>query len=286
MKISLSEEGVFPIVNDIHGNKIEVNTNLDISGTVQGEGKLIGTSCLFIRLSLCNLRCLFKTNGFIEPCDTPHTSWFTKQERLEIDEVIQLVKSNIGNLKYLVITGGEPLLQKKQLIELTSKLKQLFPYLHITIETNGTMFDNELCNYVDLFSISPKLSNSNVTKEKVEKINKINNTSDFYSFPSHNTTRYNLEVLQKYVDYKNLNSDTDIQFKFVVSNEKDINEINEMYVSKLLDVDTKDILLMPVGMTTEHLLESQKLVLSQCIKNGWRYTNRLHIELFGNKKGV
>ena len=290
MTINLSKEGVFPIKYDKEGNKINgIATGLNSSLTIQGEGSLIGVPCLFIRTSACNLRCMFESNGFIEPCDTDYTSWNNVNHKWEISDIISVIKYNIRNAKHIVISGGEPLLQAKSLTFLCKEIKRNFEDIHITIETNGTIFNDKLIEYVDLFSISPKLSNSNPTSKKLEIYNKKNNT-DYKTKLNHNKIRYNIEALQKYIlnSFENVGNVPvyDIQFKFVVSDNNDIKEIKENYIYKLEYLEQSDIILMAVGMTKEHLLKSKMFVLEQCIINGWRYTDRLHIELFGNKIGV
>lgn len=59
MKINLVNNGIFPIVYDKNGELIneDLDTGFNIAGTLQGEGKLVGTPCLFIRTSGCNIRC-------------------------------------------------------------------------------------------------------------------------------------------------------------------------------------------------------------------------------------
>jgi len=159
MKINLVNNGVFPITRDVNGNDINesLDTGLHSPGTVQGEGKLLGTSCLFIRTSGCNLRCAWVgANGDGSPCDTPYSSHDAEHNMMEIDEVLKLVDNNIGEMKYIVVSGGEPTMQKRPLEALLKGLKDR--NLHVTIETNGTLFDEGYLQYVDLISISPKLS--------------------------------------------------------------------------------------------------------------------------------
>ena len=94
MKINLVENGVFPITKDAEGNLLEgaLDTGLSSPGTVQGEGKLLGTSCLFIRTSGCNLRCAWVgADGNGSPCDTPYSSHHAEKNMMEVDDVVKLV---------------------------------------------------------------------------------------------------------------------------------------------------------------------------------------------------
>ena len=47
-----------------------------------------------------------------------------------------------------------------------------------------------------------------------------------------------------------------------------------------------DILLMPMGVSPRELDETTPLALEHCIREGWRFCDRLHIALFGNREGV
>ena len=110
MKINLVENGVFPITKDADGNLLEgaLDTGLSSPGTVQGEGKLLGTSCLFIRTSGCNLRCAWVgADGNGSPCDTPYSSHHAETNKMEVDDVVKLVQANRGKMNYVVVSGGE-----------------------------------------------------------------------------------------------------------------------------------------------------------------------------------
>ncbi len=283
-KLILSEEGVFPVVYDEKGQLIKdcPKTGMQISGTVQGEGKLAGVPSLFIRLSGCNLRCIWqKEAGDFCGCDTSHASFFPKKtQTVDVSYVFNLVKHNIGNMRHVVITGGEPVLQQVVLAKLCQRIKEELE-LHITIETNGTLFNEELCKWIDLFSISPKLRNSIPSPEKLAQYD-----IDYSApFKMHAQKRYNLEVLQSYIDLCN-SSNKELQLKFVVGRNSDREEIITDYLNKLTNYHKEDILLMPLGANVEELHQSSPLVLEMAIANGWRFTPRIHIELFGAKIGV
>ncbi len=292
MHINLSTEGIFPIIYDSKGEKIfdiNPNTNLSYEGSVQGEGALMGVPSLFIRTSGCNLRCLWQNDKFLETCDTPHTSWNNENLRYRIDEIISVIKYNTKNINHIVITGGEPLIQAKALTELCARIKTEFGY-HITIETNGTIFYEPLLMHVDLFSISPKLSNSNPTKEKIQEYNSTYN-KNIKTDVKHEDNRYNSLSLSSYVNWNKLEKQQNkwrrrLQLKFVVSSESDIKEIKEDYIDKLPNICNEDIYLMPLGMTPETLNITTNLVLNECIKNNWNFTGRLHINLFKSNFGV
>jgi 7-carboxy-7-deazaguanine synthase len=283
-KLVLANEGVFPITRDRHGNLLDTlpATDLPLSGTIQGEGKLAGTPSLFVRLAGCNLRCMWSMpDGEISPCDTPYASFNAEQDKqIGHDEVFDLIRHNLGNLKHVVITGGEPLLQKKPLLPLLKKLREELG-VHITIETNGTTFPEELSRYIDLFSISPKLSNSNPSTQKLNKYG----LKESGPFIYHAEKRLNIEVLQKFIDLCN-RTEKELQLKFVVGHKDDYREIKEAFLSNLKSWNAYDILLMPLGATPGELKSTSHMTLEMALKNGWRFAPRLHIELFGSKAGV
>ncbi len=283
-KLVLANEGVFPITFDSAGKPIASKpaTGMPISGTIQGEGKLAGVPSLFIRLGGCNLRCIWQMpDGSYCRCDTPYSSFESDTVRqLEVEEVVNLVKHNLGPLKHVVITGGEPLLQKHALSELLHRLRQELE-IHITIETNGTLFAEEVAQQIDLFSLSPKLMNSNPTPSKLEAYGLAPSGPLSY----HGEKRRNLVALQNYIDLCNT-SEQEMQLKFVVGQLTDIKDIKENFLAHLNNWRHEDILLMPLGATREELQQTSPMVLEQAIANGWRFAPRVHIELFGPLAGV
>ncbi|MBK3518428.1 7-carboxy-7-deazaguanine synthase QueE [Carboxylicivirga marina] len=283
-KLILAKEGVFPVVKDWNGELLEdtPKTGLQIPGTIQGEGKLAGVPSLFIRFSGCNLRCIWQMeDGTYSRCDTRYASFQPNETiELEVDKVVDWVRHNLGNTKHVVITGGEPLLQKRALSQLCQKLKEQLQ-VHITIESNGSIYDADVAAWVDLFSISPKLSNSVPNADKLAMFG----LKEGVVFRKHNQTRLNIEALQSYIDLCNT-SDKELQLKFVVGRKEDYKEIQADFIGQLNNCKASDILLMPLGATKVEISRSSPMVLKMAIENGWRFSPRVHIELFGSKSGV
>lgn len=291
MKINLINNGIFPIIYDENGDKIQSNnldTGLEVAGTIQGEGMYQGVPSLFIRTSGCNLRCLFtskdKKHNF---CDTSYSSFKPEKNLLEVEAVAKIIRNNIGNMKHLVVTGGEPMLQSAQLVELFELIKDLD--LKITMETNGTIYDEEIMRYIDLLSVSPKLKNSDPTEDKLADINYMLNES---LINQHVNKRYNYTVLDNLIEAALGMVEFEqpkIQFKFVITCPEDLIEIKEQFFPLLLDYcndipeASQYIYLMPEGITEEELKEKGKWLIGECIKNGFRYCPRLHIEIYGGK---
>ena len=229
--------------------------------SIQGEGKYVGVPSYFIRTTGCNLRCSWKNeDDSITICDTPYTS-FNPEKGKDVDgEYIHNQMKNTP-IQHIVITGGEPTLQ--------NDLAKVVEYLDkkgydITIETNVTKFVKLPKN--TFLSISPKLFNSyNQEKgSKEETMHKLNNKFE--------------ENIKLYVLYNKY------QLKFVYNNKKDVDEIDRLQTRLL--IPNNNIYLMPQGITTEQFKVKQQELFQICIEKGWVYTPRLHIEMFGNKRGI
>jgi 7-carboxy-7-deazaguanine synthase len=224
----------------------------EIFYSIQGEGRLIGTPSLFIRTSGCNLRCVW--------CDTPYTSWRPEGSSWPLAKVLRRVDQHAT--RHIVITGGEPMLTP-EIEDLTTALRQKGK--HLTIETAGTIFKPVFC---DLLSLSPKLANSTPWKRARGKFAAM-----------HEDRRLKFPVLQKYLDAY------DYQLKFVVDRPEDFAEIRAI-VERLRDVDAARVLIMAQGITKKQLDEKSGWIVKQCLRYGYRFTPRLHIELFGNRRGT
>ena len=70
--------------------------------SINGEGLKSGELAVFIRFQGCNLRCPY--------CDTKYSYINPKYQELEVEEIIDYIKST--NVKNVTLTGGEPLIQK------------------------------------------------------------------------------------------------------------------------------------------------------------------------------
>lgn len=262
----LAKDGIFPITRDKQGNLLteQPASGLRIPGTIQGEGKLNGIPSLFIRLAGCNLHCGWQTeDGRFSPCDTAYAAYTIQDSHtMEVEDICQTIVCNSTSIRHIVITGGEPLLQKEELKILCSRLKQIGNF-HITLETNATLYNHEVVKNIDFFSLSPKLSSSHF-RQKVVTINPI--------------------CIQQFINHAK-EQQKDFQLKFVYARESDIAEIKAL-LSQLTGWQPEDVLLMPLGEHAEMLRMNTHQTLEHCIRNGWRFCERLHISLFGDKAGV
>ena len=223
----------------------------EIFYSIQGEGMLTGVPSVFVRTSGCNLRCVW--------CDTPYTSWSPEGSDVTVEDILAAIRAYPG--KHTVVTGGEPMIAPG-IVELTKGIKQLG--LHITIETAGTVFHPVAC---DLMSISPKLENSTPHEREGGKW-----------AAQHERLRYQPNVL------KQLMAEYPYQLKFVVASPEDIKEIATMLEE--IQADRSRVVLMPEGTTPEAIRERAPWLTEICKREGFRYSPRLHIDLWGNRRGV
>lgn len=234
--------------------------------SVQGEGKLTGVPSFFIRLSGCNLRCRW--------CDTPYASWSPEGEQRRVEELVQMAVAS--GTSHVVLTGGEPMLFE-QAGELCRRLRtaaprvpvQGLPGFHVTIETAGTIARDWP---VDLLSLSPKLADSTPHSDDPR-----DPTGAWRE--RHEQRRINMDALQLLLDHA-----PERQLKFVVSTPADLTEI-EALLAKLRGWSPAEVLLMPEGLTSPSR-ETTGWIIRACIERGWRYCHRVHIELFGNRRGT
>lgn len=175
--------------------KLRTNFNFDperlrimeVYRSIQGEGIDVGKEVIFVRMSGCNLSCVW--------CDTK-PSWTGK---IGIDctpgELINEVVEHTVGAKNIVITGGEPFVQNHTLLYEFCAMAKHLGY-HVAWETNGTIIPSpDFYDVTDLFTISPKLYSSGQIPFQSSWVDEW-----VYAF-----------------------SDL-VQFKFVIANEKDAQE--------------------------------------------------------------
>lgn len=219
--------------------------------TIQGEGKLQGVPSVMLRLVGCNLRC--------EWCDTKDV--LKEKEIVVYNEFTLLSKLKSYNCSYLIITGGEPFIFP-ELEKLTKILKR--NGYHITVETNGTKCTDIQC---DLISISPKLSNSIPYSSGNE-----------YIIEHHNKTRINISAIKYFI------KKYDYQLKFVCRNlDSDFYEVKDI-LREIGTYQVENVMIMPLADSKVELERIQCDMVRRCIKFGFRYANRLQLQIWDNSE--
>ena len=212
----------------------------------------MGVPSVFVRTSGCNLRCAW--------CDTPYTSWQPEGEERSLDSIVDQVNSY--GASHVVITGGEPMIAP-QIEELTAELAERLRQ-HITVETAGTVDANVRC---DLMSISPKLANSTP------------HTRDNGRFAGqHERLRYQPEILRRLIQLY------PYQLKFVITDPIDLQQVNAIVGD--IGASRSRVLLMPEGVDAVILAERGRWLADIAKREGFRMTPLLHIDLWGNRRGV
>lgn len=223
-----------------------LNGNPEIFYSLQGEGVSMGKPSIFVRLAHCNLSCSW--------CDTAYT-WQKGEGPLSLELSVEALRDKLMQYpcKHLVITGGEPMLQQKEILGLL----EMLPEWSVEIETNGTILPLEkLVQRVEQFNVSPKLNHSGNGKSQA----------------------YHEEALRAFVHSGKA------WFKFVVQGVSDMDEVLESV--KAIGVSPDRVLLMPEGTDSKTLTERSLFLVELCLQYGFRLTDRLHVRLWGNKKGV
>lgn len=244
--------------------------------TLEGEGRFIGWPSVFMRLSMCNLTCIgFKSEDAPFGCDS-YVSW-SKKNKMTFEEIAQLFEKNDYHEKLkqgaiLKLTGGEPFIQQKNLIEFVKFIRDRWgfydvsehdfmtplpatPTLSIDFETNGTIMPDE--EWFDIgcgvtFTTSPKLSNNGDPADK----------------------RFKPEVLRFLIKHHAC-------FKFVAKQESDLDEVLENYINNPEVALPSDLVwIMPMCGSRSELVQVGPAVAEICKKYGFKFSNRMHLQIW------
>lgn len=231
----------------------------EIFASLQGEGLSAGKPCSFIRLSRCNLACVW--------CDTAYTWHFDGDERPHRDGRTFDRKANqvalspleaaraIDRLspRRLVVTGGEPLLQSGALAEMAA----LLPEHAIEVETNGTVEPGaKFDSFVDHYTVSPKLAHSG--------------NAATLALPPARLAAWAAEPRA--------------WFKFVVGSPAEVTQV--LALQAAFGIDGDRIYLMPEGTDTATIRAREAWLAPLCVEHGFRLSDRLHIHLYGDTRGT
>jgi organic radical activating enzyme len=244
--------------------------------TLEGEGEYIGWPSVFMRLSMCNLTCIgFKSEDAPFGCDS-YVSW-SKKNKMTFEEIAQFFEKNgyhdrLREGAIFKITGGEPFIQQKNLIEFVKFIHERWgfssfdkvvdrsendkPDLYIDFETNGTVMpDQEWVDsgkWICTFTTSPKLTNNGDPEDKRFK-------PDVLKF-----------LVQQYAC-----------FKFVAKQESDLDEVFTKFINNPdINLPRNRVWIMPMCGSRNELTNVAPAVADICKKHGFKFSNRLHLQIW------
>jgi len=222
--------------------------------TFQGEGPSTGRRCLFLRLAGCTLACTW--------CDTPYTWDWRGVNGVQFDPAREMkllsVEEIVADLdrrgeKFLVVSGGEPMLQQKRLLPLLSRLAD--DGWRIEIETAGVRLPGAgLADVVTQFNVSPKLASSG------NQLSRRVNPAALLA----------LQATEKAI------------WKFVAESSADLHEVARLTA----DYNLSPIYIMPQGKTSDAVISVAQALSPEILWRGWNLTLRTHVILYGDKRGI
>ena len=231
----------------------------EIFASLQGEGPSAGRPVAFLRLSRCNLACVWCDTAYtwhFEGDERPHrsgTHYDRRANQVEMDAADAAARIAALGQNRLVITGGEPLLQAGRLADMLDHL----PGMQVEIETNGTVDPPARLDVrVDQYNVSPKLAHSG-------------NPADLALKPA---------MLDRWA------ANERAAFKFVIAQPEDIAQVDTL--ARAHAIPAARIWLMPEGTDSATLRAREQWLAPLCMEHGYRMTDRLHIHLFGDTRGT
>lgn len=231
----------------------------EIFASLQGEGPSAGVPVAFVRLSRCNLACVWCDTAYTwrwEGETRPHrdgTAYDRQANQITLDEADVAQRILALGQNRLVITGGEPLLQSAAL----ARMLALLPDTSVEIETNGTVAPTPALDVrVDQYNVSPKLAHSG-------------NAADLALIP---------ERMDAWA------TDPRAFFKFVIAAPADVDEV--LALQARYRFPPARTFLMAEGTSSAALRARQRWLSALCMEHGFRLSDRLHIHLYGDTRGT
>ena len=226
----------------------------EIYPCLQGEGNTLGKPSILLRFQLCNLKCKWCDSDY-----THNTDLDKKNQYMSINTIIDKIKT-YNNIKHVIFTGGEPTLQ-----DFNPILKQLGKEYSAEVESNATVIPHT--KYDDFDMEDYKNYQWNLSPKGICSGNRLNDEAmNFWSELSRKQDK--------------------IFFKFVIGKEHCHKYMEEtLSIIDKYQLNRNQVYLMPEGTLKESQSDTEWLI-EQCIKYNLNYTPRLHIIIYGNKRGV
>ena len=235
----------------------------EIFASLQGEGPSAGKPCAFVRLSRCNLACVWCDTAYtwrFEGDNRPHRSGESYERaanQVMLSEEQTATRIAALGKPRLVVTGGEPLLQAAALARLLAQLRSRLPGMAIEIETNGTVAPPPALDaLVHQYNVSPKLAHSG-------------NPADLALIP---------ERLAHWA------AEPRAFLKFVIAEPSDVDEV--LGLASQFAIPRERIYLMAEGTDPATLAAREHWLAQLCLDRNLTLSKRLHIELYGDERGT
>jgi len=228
--------------------------------TIEGEGEYVGQPSVFMRLFGCNLTCkAFISNDSPYGCDS-YISW-SKKNKYTFEQMFEFYEKNnliehLKNRAIFKITGGEPMLRQEPLLKFMDAFNERYGFNpRIDFETNATLIPDErwVTDFAATFTTSPKLTTNGDPEEKT----------------------YKPEVLRWHVDHNS-------GFKFVISSDRDIEEIWRKYVDDFegINVPLQRVWFMPCCGSREEHIKRAPAVAEYAKAMHVNFSPRLHLLVY------
>lgn len=238
---------------------------------IQGEGCRAGMPTIVVRTTGCTHRCFFGDGGW---CDAWRNSIHPEKGKYTYDDIRNIYSDN-PQISEMMLTGGSPTMHMKMVNNLNE-----FAKVHgivVTLESEGS-HKLELERPIDLYSLSPKLSNS---VPKLGTVTPKGKVVDQKFIDQHNKFRLNYDVMRYNIEV----ASKDYQIKPVWDgSDKVLDEIFSL--CHHLNVPFEKVYLMPAGDNREELIKMYPIVIETAIKYGMNFTGRPHIIAYDTKREV
>jgi 7-carboxy-7-deazaguanine synthase len=220
--------------------------------TVSGEGPTLGQRCAFLRLGGCNLDCTWCDSGWT--WDASQFDLRAELTRMDADEIVRRLLATAA--KFVIVSGGEPLLQQKYSGWNTVLRGLTGAGVRVEVETNGTLEPMpETARLLTRFTVSPKLTHSGVPEDR--RINP--------------------------VALKALAATGKAAFKFVCRDAGDVAETAAL--AEAHGIPSRRVWVMPEGRDSATLCRHLAAIADPAIAAGFNVTTRLHVHAWGDERG-